>query len=52
MYFITSQQSYDGYGLNVNAIERLIEKGMELLITCDNGIAAIEEIKYAKEKRA
>ena len=40
----------DGYGLNVNAIERLIGKGMELLITCDNGIAAIEEIKYAKEK--
>lgn len=33
----------DGYGLNVNAIERLIGKGMELLITCDNGIAAIEE---------
>ena len=48
-YYIPNRVT-DGYGLNVNAIERLIGKGMELLITCDNGIAAIEEIKYAKEK--
>ena len=48
-YYIPNRVK-DGYGLNVNAIERLIEKGMDLLITCDNGIAAIEEIKYAKEK--
>lgn len=48
-YYIPNRVT-DGYGLNINAIERLIGKGMELLITCDNGIAAIEEIKYAKEK--
>ena len=48
-YYIPNRVT-DGYSLNVNAIERLIGKGMELLITCDNGIAAIEEIKYAKEK--
>ena len=48
-YYIPNRVT-DGYGLNANAIERLIGKGMELLITCDNGIAAIEEIKYAKEK--
>lgn len=48
-YYIPNRVK-DDYGLNVNAIERLIEKGMDLLITCDNGIAAIEEIKYAKEK--
>lgn len=46
-YYIPNRIT-DGYGLNTKAVERLIEKGMEVLITCDNGIAAIEEIKYAK----
>jgi single-stranded-DNA-specific exonuclease len=39
----------DGYGLSVYAVERLAAKGIKLLITCDNGIAAIEEVKRAKE---
>lgn len=46
-YYIPNRIT-DGYGLNTKAVERLIEKGMEVLITCDNGIAAIEEVKYAK----
>lgn len=46
-YYIPNRIT-DGYGLNTKAVERLIEKGMAVLITCDNGIAAIEEIKYAK----
>lgn len=48
-YYIPNRVT-DGYGLNIKAVEKLINDGMELLITCDNGIAAIEEIKYAKEK--
>ena len=40
---------HDGYGLNRNLIERAHEDGIDTIITCDNGIAAIEEIAYAKE---
>lgn len=39
----------DGYGLNENLIARAIEDGMDTIITCDNGIAAIDAIAYAKE---
>ena len=40
----------DGYGLNEHLIEQALSDGKELLITCDNGIAAINEINFAKEK--
>ena len=38
----------DGYGLNRNLIERALEADVDTIITCDNGIAAAEEIAYAK----
>lgn len=37
----------DGYGLNDHLIYQAKEDGCELLITCDNGIAAIEQIALA-----
>lgn len=40
----------DGYGINEHLIEQALFDGKELLITCDNGIAAINEINFAKEK--
>lgn len=40
---------HDGYGLNRNLIEKAQEDGIDTILTCDNGIAAIEEIAYAKE---
>ncbi|HCJ76820.1 MAG: single-stranded-DNA-specific exonuclease RecJ [Lachnospiraceae bacterium] len=40
----------DGYGINEHLIEQALSDGKELLITCDNGIAAIDEINFAKEK--
>ncbi len=40
----------DGYGLNVNLIDKAIADGRKLIITCDNGIAAFDEVKYAKDK--
>lgn len=40
----------DGYGINEHLIEQALSAGKELLITCDNGIAAINEINFAKEK--
>lgn len=39
----------DGYGLNKSLISKAIEDGISLIITCDNGIAAGSEIKYAME---
>lgn len=38
----------DGYGLNRHLIERALDDGAEVIVTCDNGIAAREEIAYAK----
>lgn len=38
----------DGYGLNQNLIDRAAEDHVDTIITCDNGIAAREEIAYAK----
>lgn len=38
----------DGYGLNRNLIDRALEADVDTIITCDNGIAASEEIAYAK----
>ncbi|MBQ9438404.1 MAG: single-stranded-DNA-specific exonuclease RecJ [Lachnospiraceae bacterium] len=39
----------DGYGLNGRLIQEAIKEGVDLLITCDNGISALEEICMAKE---
>lgn len=36
-----------GYGLNVDVIDELKEKNVSLIITVDNGIAAVNEIEYA-----
>lgn len=35
----------EGYGLNVDAIHSLAQQGVQLLITVDNGISAVEEAK-------
>ena len=40
----------DGYGLNRMLIDRAIDDGIDTIVTCDNGIAATEEIAYGKEK--
>ena len=39
----------DGYGLNINLIDDAYNDGIEVIITCDNGIAAIDEIDHAKQ---
>lgn len=42
----------EGYGLNIAGMNNLIEKypDVQLILTCDNGIAAQEGIKYALDK--
>ncbi len=39
----------DGYGMNVEMARCAFEDGVDTIITCDNGIAAIDAIKEAKE---
>ena len=39
----------DGYGINRAIIDKCIEDKVDTIITCDNGIAASNEISYAKE---
>lgn len=39
----------DGYGLNVDLIDRAYKSGVDTIITCDNGIAAADAIAYGKE---
>lgn len=40
----------DGYGLNIHLIEQALVAGTDTIITCDNGIAALDEIAYAKKR--
>ena len=42
---------YDGYGLSIHLLEEAVAEGVDTILTCDNGIAALEEIRWAKEKR-
>ena len=39
----------DGYGINISIINQAIDDGVDTIITCDNGIAAIEQIEHANE---
>ena len=39
----------DGYGINEKIIKEAKDDGVDTILTCDNGIAAIDQIKYAKE---
>ncbi|EES47990.1 single-stranded-DNA-specific exonuclease RecJ [Clostridium botulinum] len=39
----------DGYGINKKIILEAKNDEVDTLLTCDNGISAIEQIKYAKE---
>lgn len=48
--FAVPDRIIDGYGINEHLIDDAYNNGTDTIITCDNGIAAIEQIKYAKEK--
>ena len=38
---------YEGYGMNIKAVDKLKAQGVELIVTVDNGISCFEEISYA-----
>ena len=39
----------DGYGLNKNLIDNAYRDGIQVIVTCDNGISAISQIEHANE---
>lgn len=47
-YFIPDRVE-DGYGLNERAVKDIINKGTNVIITCDNGISALNQIDIAKK---
>lgn len=47
-YHIPNREN-EGYGMNKDRINILREEGFEVLLTCDNGISAFEEVTFAKE---
>ena len=40
----------EGYGLNNDAIEEIVQQGANLLITVDCGISGVEEVVYARNR--
>ena len=40
----------DGYGLKCHHIDQIKAKGVQLMITVDNGISSVQEAQYAQEQ--
>ena len=47
-YYVPDRE-HEGYGINSDRIRKLNVEGFQVILTCDNGIAAIEQVKLAKE---
>ncbi len=47
--YLLPHREGDGYGLHRHTVERMAARGVQLIITVDNGIAAVEEIAYAAQ---
>ncbi|MCJ7688996.1 MAG: single-stranded-DNA-specific exonuclease RecJ [Clostridiaceae bacterium] len=47
-YYVPDREN-EGYGINSDRIRKLKQQGVSVILTCDNGIAAIEQVKLAKE---
>ena len=47
VYYIPERS--EGYGLNKNAIDKIRDDGVSLIVTVDNGISAISEAEYIYE---
>jgi single-stranded-DNA-specific exonuclease len=48
-YFLPNRIE-DGYGLNINSLEKIINNDTELIITVDCGITAFKEAEYLQKK--
>ena len=48
--YMLPERERDGYGLSNQVVDRIAATGTKLIVTVDNGISAVEEAKYIKEK--
>lgn len=48
--YVIPDRILDGYGINIKIIQQAIEDDIDTIITCDNGISAIDQINFAKDK--
>lgn len=46
--YVIPHRITDGYGINESLIQDAFDAGVDTIITCDNGIAAMEQITFAK----
>nr|MCR5515178.1 single-stranded-DNA-specific exonuclease RecJ [Lachnospira sp.] len=46
--YVVPHRIHDGYGINERLIDEAYEDGIDTIITCDNGIAALKQVKHAK----
>lgn len=47
--YVIPHRINDGYGINEQLIQNAYEDGVDTIVTCDNGIAAIDQIAYGKK---
>ncbi|MEF9969634.1 MAG: single-stranded-DNA-specific exonuclease RecJ, partial [Ruthenibacterium sp.] len=50
VYYKLPSREDDGYGLSKSAVSLMVGKGVNLIITVDNGVSACEAIAFANEK--
>lgn len=50
MDYVVPHRIKDGYGINEHLIDNAYDEGVDTIVTCDNGIAAIEQINYGIDK--
>ena len=46
--YVVPHRVTDGYGINERLIDEAYDEGRQVIITCDNGIAAYSQIEHAK----
>lgn len=46
--FVIPDRILDGYGLNEHLVTRASQDGIDTILTCDNGISAIDQVHLAK----
>ena len=46
--YVVPHRINDGYGINEHLIDNAINEGIDTIVTCDNGIAAYNQVRYAK----
>ncbi len=47
--YVIPDRIMDGYGINIDIVKAAKLDGVDTILTCDNGIAAIEQINFAKD---